>query len=396
VIARFVIVLLSGAALAVAQTATFRNASTDQQIVAVAEKLKQDPNSADLRDQLAGAFLQKMRETADGSYLERANRLVEATLKADARDYRARRRQIEIELQRHHFKQVVALAESLTKEDRKDAAVWGMLGDALMEIGDYDRAADVYQTAADLRPDMASYNRVAFYRFVTGDAEGAIDIMRRAVRAGSRQPENVAWCLAELGRMLLKTGAVEEADQAFRQALDLFPRYHPALAGLGRAHAARGRYGDAIVLLLKAEATVPFPEYAGLLAKLYRRTGKPDLANRQIALLDVADTLDRSAGEMANRNLSLALADLRHRTARALSLAQAELNVRQDVYTYDALAWALFQDGQIAEAAQAMDRALSQNSPEPSFHDHAAHIFAAAGRAEDAKTHRSQARADYW
>jgi Flp pilus assembly protein TadD len=72
------------------------------------------------------------------------------------------------------------------------------------------------------------------------------------------------------------------------------------------------------------------------------------------------------------------------------------LKVRQDVYTYDALGWALFKNGKIEEAAKAMDRALSQNSPEPSFHDHAARIFEACGRSAEAKALRAQARADYW
>ena len=47
-------------------------------------------------------------------------------------------------------------------------------------------------------PSLASYNRIAFYRFVTGDAVGAIDAMRLAIRAGSQEPENLAWCLTDL------------------------------------------------------------------------------------------------------------------------------------------------------------------------------------------------------
>jgi Flp pilus assembly protein TadD len=370
--------------------------STDARIASIERRLKETTPNAGLRNELAGAYLQKMRETADGSYLERASLIVGAILKADPSNYDARRRQIEIGLQRHHFREVVALAGRLTEERPKDPAVWGMLGDAAMEMGDYDRAADAYQTMVDLLPNLASYNRVAFYRFVTGDAEGAIDIMRRAIQSGSNEPENVAWCLADMGRMMLKTGRIEEAGQAFRQAISLFPAYHPALAGLGRVHAARGQYTDAIRLLLEAQAKVPFPEYTGLLARLYRKTGKPELAKRQIALLDVSDRLDRAAGENANRNLSLAFADLGHRTDRALELAEAELKVRQDVYTYDALAWALFRNGKVAEAGTAIENALRQNSPEPAFHDHAARIFEALGRTEQAAQQRKLSRADYW
>ena len=365
-------------------------------IAAIERSLKQSPADNRLRNDLAGAYLQKMRETADGSYLERASKIVEAILESDASNYDARRRRIEIEMQRHHFQQVITQATALALERPGDAVLFGMLGDAAMETGDYDRAADAYQTMADLRPNLASYNRVAFYRFVTGDAEGAVDTMRRAIRAGATEPENVAWCEADLGRMLLKTGAIDDAEQAFQRALALFPRYHPALAGLGRAAAARKQWPEAIRLLLQAQAAAPFPEYTGLLAKLYRKTGRADLADRQIAMLDMNDQLDRAAGETANRNLALALSDLGHRLPRALELARAELEVRQDVFTYDALAWALFQNGQNAEAAAAMERALAQNSPEPSFHDHAARIFEALGRTDEAKLHREKARPDYW
>jgi tetratricopeptide (TPR) repeat protein len=258
-------------------------------------------------------------------------------------------------------------------------------------MGHYDAASDAYQRMVDLRPGLASYNRVAFYRFVTGDAAGAIEVMRRAVRMGSREPENQAWCLADLGGMLFKTGASDEAGQAYHAALARFPGYHHALAGLARVAASQGRPEEAIQLLVQAQSKAPFPEYAGLLARLYRKTGREALAKKQIALLDMTDKLDRAAGETANRTLALALADLGHRTARAVELARAELEIRRDVYTYDALAWALFKDGKIEEAGMNIQRALGQNTPEPSFHEHAARIFEAAGRSDIARQHRESA-----
>jgi Flp pilus assembly protein TadD len=162
---------------------------------------------------------------------------------------------------------------------------------------------------------------------------------------------------------------------------------------MGRIHAARGSLQEAIRLLLHAQAKAPFPEYAGLLAKLYRKAGNQELANRQIALLDVADRLDKAAGETANRNLALAFADLDHRNERALELARAEIEVRRDVYTYDLLAWALFRNGRVAEADAAIRKALSQGTPEPGFHEHAARISEALGRGEEARKHRERVNA---
>ena len=374
-----------------AQRPSPKQLTTDQRVAALATQLKATPTDPLIRIELAGAYLQKMRETTDGAYLERAQRLVNETILKHPQHYEARRRNLEIEMMVHHFKQVVTMGSKLLVERPTDAVVLGLVGDAYMERGDYDRASDAYQKMSDLRPSLASYNRIAFYRFVTGDAIGAIEAMRLAIRAGSREPENLAWCLTDLGMMLWKTGAVNEAERAFREALVRFPGYHPALSGIGRVEAARGRPEAAIVSLLAAQSRVPLPEYAALLAKLYRQTGQTAAANQQLALLDVADQLGKAAGETANRYLALAYADLEHRLPRALELARAELAVREDVYTYDALAWSLYRNGQFEAAAQAIRKALHQSTPEPSFYAHAAAIYQAQGRTDEAVASRKQA-----
>ena len=96
---------------------------------------------------------------------------------------------------------------------------------------------------------------------------------------------------------------------------------------------------------------------------MYRKTGREALADQQIALLDLADRLERAQGEAANRNLSLAYSDLGYRPERALELAEAELDVRRDVYTYDALGWAQFNNGRLGEAQDSMKKALARIRP---------------------------------
>ncbi len=367
-------------AIAVAQHLPTQLVTTDQRIAAIEKRLKETPKSPVVLNELAGAYMQKMRETADGNYLTRCSKIVESILAADPANYDARSRQIEVEMMLHHFKHVVELTSQLAKERPDDPVLWGLQGDALMEMGDYTHAPDAYQKMVDIKPTLASYNRIAFYRFVTGDATGAIKIMRQAISMGAPLPENVAWCLSDLGNMLLKTGDDKSAEQAYNEALRYFPGYHHALAGLGAVYIKREKYQPAIDALLQAQAQAPFPQYTGMLARVYRLMGKTELANRQLALLDISDKLGKAAGEAANRNLSLAYSDLNYKPARALELAEAELNVRRDVYTYDALAWALLKNGRAAEAAEAIKKALAQNSPEPSFHEHAARIYEALGR----------------
>src|SRR5436309_15647201 len=94
----------------------------------------------------------------------------------------------EIELERHNFTQVAEYSEELAKIAPEDPWNWGTLGDSLMELGQYGRAAKAYQKMLELRPNQASYNRMGYYQFVTGDAAAAIAMMTLAVRAGGAAP----------------------------------------------------------------------------------------------------------------------------------------------------------------------------------------------------------------
>jgi hypothetical protein len=58
--------------------------------------------------------------------------------------------------------------------------------------------------------------------------------------------------------------------------------------------------------------------------------------------------------------------------------------VRRDVYGHDALAWALFKAGDLAEASREATAALALGTPDPRLAYHAALIFEAGGGAERA------------
>ena len=61
------------------------------------------------------AYIQKVRETTDFSYLDRANSIVDTVLTEDGNEYEALRLKLEIELERHNFKKVAELAGRMTK-----------------------------------------------------------------------------------------------------------------------------------------------------------------------------------------------------------------------------------------------------------------------------------------
>ena len=354
---------------------------------------KPNARSPETPTALAAGYIQKLRETGDGGYLDRAAKIVDALLAKDSGNYEALRLRNAIALQLHEFGSVVEQSRKLAAIAPRDPRNFGTLGDALMEMGEYDRAADAYQQMVDLRPGLSSLNRVAFYRFVTGDPEGAIVAMNDAIGAGSMVPENLAWCLVDLGWMYFKTGKIEDAAGAFGNALRVFPGYHRAYAGMGQALAARGRIADAIEQYKRAQAVVPMPDYAAALAELYEISGNDGDKKKQQALLDMLDQIGQARGETTNRNLAVVYADQDRKLDRAMQLAQAELNSRKDVYTYDALAWALYKNGKCAEAEAASAKALALKTAEPVFYYHAGMIAAAVGKRAEAQAYLERALA---
>ncbi len=62
-----------------------------------------------------------------------------------------------------------------------------------------------------------------------------------------------------------------------------------------------------------------------------------------------------------------------------MSLAEAEKKVRDDIYTEDALAWALYRKGDFAQARIASDKAMALGTKDARLLYHAGAIRIAAG-----------------
>ncbi|MGA2740161.1 MAG: tetratricopeptide repeat protein [Bryobacteraceae bacterium] len=367
--------------------------ATDERIKMYETLVNYKAGDSHYQNLLAGTFIQKMRETMDPGYLDRASKIVDSVLSADSADYEALRLRSQIELERHNFTKVAEFSRELIASSPEDPWNWGTLGDSLMELGQYDKAAEAYQRMVNMRPDLSSYNRASYYRFVAGDAAGAIEVMKRAISAGSRSMENVAWCYVDLGNMYFKIGQVSDAERAYLSALRAFPGYYPAHAGQGRAYAAQGKIPEAIESYKRAQSSVPLVEYAGALQDLYTLAGQRDEARKQGEMVDMIDKMEQASGLNVNRNLAMAYADRDRKLDRALELVEKELGGRRDIYTYDALAWTLYKNKKYEEAGKAKDKALELGTPEPAFYYHAGMIERALGQTDQARKHLQRALA---
>jgi len=260
----------------------------------------------------------------------------------------------------HHFAEAESAARELVRL-REQPFDYGVLGDVLIDQGKVREGAAAYQKMVDLRPDLQSYARAAHVRWLTGDLAGAIELMKLATSASSpNDPDAAAWVYTRLALYQLQHSATKQALESCDAALSMQSDYAPAMLARGRTLLAMNRTTDALVELQRAAKLNPLPEYQWALEDALN-------VNSQI--------VTRSTSEDP-RTLSLYLATRNQDIERAVKLAQQELTNWGDVFTHDALAWALAAAGRTTEAQQHMHQALSEGTADARLYLHAGVIAA--------------------
>jgi tetratricopeptide (TPR) repeat protein len=367
--------------------------------------LARNPKDAEGFAVLGAAYFQRARETGDVSDYQLAEGALNKSLDLDSSDFSAADALgalAEVCMGEHRFADALNYAQKALSLGTGDVSPFAIVGDAYADMGEYDKAAAAY---ARLTPrDMtlsphAAYardSRLAYLKFVAGDTPAAIALMKQSVAEGveAQLPrENLAWLYFELGEFETQAGDAASANAAYLAALNTHPGDYRALAALGKLRANNGRYEEAIVLYQKAIAVVPMPIFVAELGDLYARTGNQAEAQKQYALVEYIGLLGKINQVLHNRDLALFYADHDTRLPEALELAQKEFEVRQDIYTWDALAWALYKNGRLAEAASATDKAMRMGTKDPILLYHAGMIAERLGQREKALSELKQALA---
>jgi len=278
----------------------------------------------------------------------------------------------------HRFSEAEALARQLVTK-RGLAFDHGLLGDILADVGRVDEAAEAYQTMIDLKPDPQGYARVAHVRWIKGDLAGAVEAMQVAAEGASpHDAESAAWMNTQLARYLWQSGKSSEADGALNIALSFQTNYAPGVLLRGRMLLGAAKVEDAIPLLRQAAQINPLPEYHWALAEALRAAQREDEAG-------AVETQLVAKGPVTDpRTCSLYLATRRTNSELAVRLAREELAARADVFTHDALAWALAAAGKSDEAQSHLRLALAQGTQDARLAFHAAVITAQAGKLDEA------------
>ena len=333
-------------------------------------QIRASPVDASLLTQLGFAYQLRWRETADPSFLPRSEVALRKALRAQPNEPTVVLGLGSLALIRHEFREALAYGRRAERLLVGSGRPYGVIGDALVELGRYDAAFRAFERMVSRRPGLASYARVAYARELTGDPEGAISAMRLTLYAAAGQPEATAWALVELSKLELGLGRIDAASRHARGALHVFPGYPAARLEVARIEAARGKVVRAIAEVRRAAEAVPSPDSVALLADLLDRAGRSGEARRQRATVAIIERLLGANGVQVDLESVVYRADQRIRPAETVRLARRAREARPSIYGDDALAWALARAGRCAEALPLAERALRLGTKDPLLYFH--------------------------
>ena len=368
--------------------------SLDASIVSLESKLDAASDDWKASAALGIAYVQRARITSDPSTYPLAQVVLDRSLKLQ----RTGNAEALVGLgtlaaARHHFTDALRWGRRAVKAAPYDADVYGLVGDAQLELGRYGAAFGSFQRMIDIRPNLASYARVSYALELRGKVDGAIAAMRAAydVAAG---PADVAWAAAHIAKIQFGAGQVDEAEKWFRRARAADPGSMDAEAGLALIAWSSGDLEKAIAGYEGLASRYPSPEHVAVLGDLYAAAGDHEAAAGQYELVRAEARLLRANG--VDTDLEIALFEADHAggpSARAaLRAARAEWARRRSVHVADAYAWALYANGDYRKASALSAEALRLGTRNALFLFHAGMIRLRLGDEAAATSFLRQAR----
>ncbi len=340
--------------------------------------VKAKPDDFEAHNALALALARRARETGNAQYYDSATESLKESFRIVPGNPAAEKMEVWLLLGKHDFGQALKKARELNQRMPDDLLVYALLADAAVEMGEYEEAEKAVQWNFDMKPgDIAGLTRGAYLRELFGDIEGALELMRSAYeKTAESEVEDRAWTLTQMAHLNLLRGEADAAERLLTAALGMFPRYHYALAGLGKVRMAQGKHREAALVLMDYMEAAPCAESCLAFAHGLKRAGQAEEAKVSFEHFESLALKESGGTHNHNRELAFYYADIAGKPAEALRFAAMEAARRQDVNTLHCHAWALYVNGKYAEARREIEKALKPGVRDPVIFYHAGMIAA--------------------
>ena len=236
-------------------------------------------------NKLASEYLQQMRETGDSTYLNLAARAAQSSLQIlpPQQNKGGLAALVLVKYSSHEFSEARDSAKQLIDLEPNKGYPYQMLGDALLELGQYEEAAAAFRQmemfgGIQAITQSAMQQRLARLASIKGDRNGAANHYSKALKIAESMPvpppETVAYCRWQLGETAFAAGDYKTAEKHYTDSLAAFPDYPNALGFDGKSSCGPGDLTSAIDFYERAANRFPDLTFVAALGDLYKIAGR--------------------------------------------------------------------------------------------------------------------------
>jgi tetratricopeptide (TPR) repeat protein len=347
--------------------------------------------------QLSAQYLQRYRERGDIEDVFRAEHAAELSLKAQPRGNIGAELELASDyLTLHQFHKSIAMTRRVEALDPGDVLMYPREASLDMEIGDY-AGAEKRLEKVPLKGRDDSWRVVeSRYLELTGHLSDARDLLAVAAANANAQfdapAQSRAWYYFREGEMAFEAGDNEQAITFEKQSLSVFPTYADANRLLAKFECAQHQWQPCLDAATASANVIPYPETLGYEVDALRGLGRTKEAAATDDLIVTEERIG-NAQRISDRLLAIYYSDHRLHADDAYRIAKRELAVRQDIFTWDTLAWAAAMDDKWDEARTDEAKATKYGTQISLLYYHAGAIAQHFGDTATAKADYQQALA---
>lgn len=345
------------------------------------KKMMAHPEQVSYLAPLASAYSQIFDDMGDIKNLLKAEKLLQkANEKTIYRNAGLLRGLAKVYISRHRFKESLILLQKAYTLGVKRRSTQKMLFDVHMELGDYEQA-ESYLDQIKKEGDFDYFIRMSKWMDHKGDLDLAIHYMRSAADLAKKSGKEalICWTYSNLADYYGHAGKIEKAYKLYLKVLDMNPDYLYALRGIAWIAFSHDKNAEEAERIIDAIAQIRLtPDlllFKAELAEFKGRTLDKEKSVEQYSAM----LADGDYGIMYNKYTVLVQAENPENTQKAVETALEEVKNRPTPQSYDLLAWAYFNRGDLEKSLEITERYVENQTFEPESEFHRALIYKANG-----------------
>lgn len=347
-------------------------------------KLKSTPNQYPYYLKLASANSQVFSLTGNIEQLKIAEQnLLNANKQTNFNNANYLRSLARNYISQHRFKEALKVALKAEDIGENLQQTRYLLIDIYLELGNL-KEVEKYLTKVENLKDFDYLIRISKYNDHIGKLDNAIKHLEAAlvIAKSSNKKSLIQWNYTNLADYYGHAGRIKDSYNAYLKALEINPNNSYAKKGIAWiVYSYERNPKEALHILKTVTKENESPDYHLLKAEIADFMGNAIEEKHQIEKY-LKKVSNRNYGAMyAKYNVLLYANDVAN-SAKALAIAQQEVNARPTAQSYDLLAWAHYKNGETVKALDIIENNVLKKTSEPEALLHAAHILKANGKLE--------------